>query len=122
MSQHQIAPPSEGISPLAWYQALSSNPAFLPDPAQAAHIEPGSWSGADNGDPQFMKWFSRYNEPYSPDLNSWAVLTAFQNAVHTLEDAAQADEVFSMLMGELVEPRRKFIEANAYKVMNDLDV
>ncbi|WP_028453119.1 cell division protein ZapE [Chitinilyticum aquatile] len=38
MSQHQIAPPSEGISPLAWYQALSSNPAFLPDPAQAAAI------------------------------------------------------------------------------------
>ena len=34
-----------------------------------------------------MKWFSRYNEPYSPDLNSWAVLTAFQNVVHALEDA-----------------------------------
>jgi hypothetical protein len=32
--------------------------------------------------PQFMKWFSRYDEPYSPDLNSWAVLTAFQNVVH----------------------------------------
>jgi hypothetical protein len=60
---------------------------FPPDPATAAHIEPGSWSGADNGDPQFMKWFSRYNEPYSPDLNSWAVLTAFQNSVHALEDA-----------------------------------
>ncbi|MCW5700451.1 MAG: hypothetical protein KIT00_11485, partial [Rhodospirillales bacterium] len=60
---------------------------FPPDPANAVHIEPGSWSGADNGDPQFMKWFSRYNEPYSPDLNSWAVLTAFQNAVHSLEDA-----------------------------------
>ena len=60
---------------------------FPPDPAAAIHIEPGSWSGADNGDPQFMKWFSRYNEPYSPDLNSWAVLTAFQNMVHSLEDA-----------------------------------
>ncbi|MGZ9033214.1 MAG: hypothetical protein ACXW25_02210, partial [Rhodospirillales bacterium] len=59
---------------------------FPPDPAQRVHIEPGSWSGADNGDPQFMKWFSRYNEPYSPDLNSWAVLTAFQNMVHSLED------------------------------------
>jgi hypothetical protein len=59
---------------------------FPPDPEQAVHIEPGSWSGADNGDPQFMKWFSRYNEPYSPDLNSWAVLTAFQNCVHSLED------------------------------------
>lgn len=63
---------------------------FPPDPDQAVHIESGSWSGADNGDPQFMKWFSRYNEPYSPDLNSWAVLTALHNAVHSLEDAAIA--------------------------------
>jgi hypothetical protein len=60
---------------------------FPPDPSRVAHIEPGSWSGADNGDPQFMKWFSRYGQPYSPDLNSWAVLTALQNQVHTLEDA-----------------------------------
>ncbi|WPL18562.1 Glycosyl hydrolase family 57 [Thiorhodovibrio winogradskyi] len=60
---------------------------FPPDPTQAVHLEPGSWSGADNGDPQFMKWFSRYREPYSPDLNSWAVLTALQNAVHSLEDS-----------------------------------
>lgn len=61
---------------------------FPPDPDNAAHVESGSWSGADNGDPQFMKWFSRYNEPYSPDLNSWAVLTALHNSVHTLEDSA----------------------------------
>ncbi len=60
---------------------------FPPDPANTVHVEPGSWSGADNGDPQFAKWFSRYRDPYSPDLNSWAVLTALQNAVHTLEDA-----------------------------------
>lgn len=37
---------------------------FPPDPEQAIHIEPGSWSGADNGDPQFMKWFSRYDQAY----------------------------------------------------------
>ncbi|WP_295412829.1 glycosyl hydrolase family 57 [uncultured Thiodictyon sp.] len=61
---------------------------FPPDLTQVSHIEPGSWAGADNGDPQFMKWFSRYDRPYSPDLNSWAVLTAFQNAVHTLEESA----------------------------------
>ena len=59
---------------------------FPPDPKTTVHVEPGSWSGADNGDPQFMKWFSRYRESYSPDLNSWAVLTALQNAVHTVED------------------------------------
>jgi hypothetical protein len=61
---------------------------FPPDPARTIHIEPGAWAGADNGDPQFMKWFSRYDQPYSPDLNSWAVLTAFQNRVHTLEASA----------------------------------
>lgn len=60
---------------------------FPPDPSRSVHLEPGSWSGADNGDPQFMKWFRRYRDAYSPDLNSWAVLTAFQNLVHTLEDA-----------------------------------
>lgn len=60
---------------------------FPPDPQHTVHVEPGSWSGADNGDPQFAKWFSRVRDPYSPDLNSWAVLTALQNAVHTLEDA-----------------------------------
>jgi len=60
---------------------------FPPDPKHVVHVEPGSWSGADNGDPQFMKWFSRYDQPYSPDLNSWAVLTALQNRVYTLEEA-----------------------------------
>lgn len=61
---------------------------FPPDENNAIHVEPGSWSGADNGDPQFKKWFGMYTEPYSPDLNSWAVLTALQNVVHSLEDNA----------------------------------
>jgi len=39
----------------------------------------------------------------------------------TLEDVVEADGVFSMLMGEEVEPRKKFIEENAMYVSN-LDV
>ncbi len=38
-----------------------------------------------------------------------------------LEDAQQADEVFTILMGDKVEPRREFIEKNAKYVQN-LDV
>ncbi|MDF2866022.1 MAG: gyrase subunit [Clostridia bacterium] len=38
-----------------------------------------------------------------------------------LEDAAMADETFSVLMGEAVEPRRQFIEDNA-KYVKNLDI
>ncbi|MCK4772117.1 MAG: DNA gyrase subunit B, partial [Candidatus Latescibacteria bacterium] len=39
----------------------------------------------------------------------------------TLEDAHEADRIFSLLMGDLVEPRRNFIEKNA-KYVKNLDV
>ena len=38
-----------------------------------------------------------------------------------LEDAMKADEIFSVLMGDKVEPRREFIENNS-KLVVDLDV
>ncbi len=39
----------------------------------------------------------------------------------SLDDAMAAEEIFSVLMGEHVEPRREFIEENA-KLVSDLDV
>ncbi|WP_446715265.1 toprim domain-containing protein [Caloramator sp. Dgby_cultured_2] len=39
----------------------------------------------------------------------------------TIEDAVEADEVFTILMGDKVEPRREFIQRNAKRVQN-LDI
>ena len=38
-----------------------------------------------------------------------------------IDDALEADETFSLLMGEKVEPRRAFIQQNA-KYVTNLDI
>lgn len=60
---------------------------FPPDEDDIIHVEPGSWSGADNGDPEFKKWFGDPQNGYSPDRNSWAVMTAAQNVFEHAQDS-----------------------------------
>jgi DNA gyrase subunit B len=44
-------------------------------------------------------------------IQQWILIKNFKKI--TLDDAMAADEIFEKLMGEEVEPRRKFIEDNA---------
>ncbi|MBZ0180161.1 MAG: T9SS type A sorting domain-containing protein [Melioribacteraceae bacterium] len=60
---------------------------FPPETNDVIHTEAGSWSGADNGDPEFKKWLADPNDQgYSPDRNSWGIVTAAKNFLETADD------------------------------------
>lgn len=57
---------------------------FPPAKDDIIHVEAGSWSGAGS-DPEFLKWNGDPSSGYSPDRNSWSVITAASNIVKTAE-------------------------------------
>ncbi len=79
---------------------------FPPNQDDIIYIEDGSWSGADNGDPEFKKWLGDPgSDGYSPDRNSWGVITAAKNYVETANqinanDAATNQAWKYLLVGE----------------------
>jgi hypothetical protein len=71
---------------------------FPVNPNDVIHVEPGSWAGADNGDPEFKKWLGDPNASgWSPDRNSWAVLTAAKNRVFTADDLSPATNLQNVI-------------------------
>jgi hypothetical protein len=73
---------------------------FPPAADDVIHVEDGSWSGADNGDPEFKKWLGDPDATgWSPDYNSWAVLAAAKNRVFTAEAIAPATDMQNVMTG-----------------------
>jgi hypothetical protein len=77
---------------------------YPPDTTDIIHIEDGSWSGADNGDPEFKKWNGDPDsEGYSPDRNSWGVMMAAENRVNTANQISPTDSRSSVARKWMLE-------------------
>ncbi len=73
---------------------------FPPDDDDVIHVEDGSWSGADNGDPEFAKWNGRPGaDGHSSDRASWAAIIAARNRVLTAEAIEAASSTDDVLYG-----------------------
>ena len=51
-------------------------------------------------------------------MRDWTTPAGLQPVHLQIDDAIEADRVFTTLMGDEVEPRREFIETNALRAMN----
>jgi topoisomerase IV subunit B len=110
----RVDAPARGKKPPAKIYALDDDElrATL-DRLRKEGAREGSWS---------VSRFKGLGEMNAEQLRETTMDPASRTLVQvTMEDAASADLVFSMLMGDQVEPRRAFIEENARLVTN-LDV
>ncbi|MGQ0600488.1 MAG: DNA topoisomerase IV subunit B, partial [Anaerolineales bacterium] len=75
-----------------------------------------------DGDRATIQRFNRLGEMNAEQLWDTTMNPAHRTLLQVdIEDAAEADRTFDMLMGEAVDPRRRFIQTHA-KTVKNLDV
>lgn len=73
---------------------------YPPAADDVIHVEDGSWSGANNGDPLFLKWNPNFFSPvYEPERNSFQVMVAGMNRVLTAQTIAPYSSLENILAG-----------------------